>query len=220
MYSQIRRLYDLSVFPITCDWEMPPVNIYKANWLFFSPNLHTSRCSQTQQHPEVACSEASVTPTSIFLCFILLSHFSFAFKSKYCIFFLCFNNICSKGNPGPLALWCSCVAKKAQFQHTALLITGESLLLPIPTEPPNYAALDCDFGTTHCPEELWMSYWWRCSRPSWMELWTAWSVEVVCAHVGEEVGTRWSLRPLWTQIILWFLLIWKTAVQWNPIYAS
>ena len=44
---------------------------------------------------------------------------------------------------------------------------------------------------------------WQCSRPGWMELWATWSGgRCPCSWQGG--GTRWSLRSLPTQTILWF----------------
>ena len=44
---------------------------------------------------------------------------------------------------------------------------------------------------------------WQCSRPGWMELWATWAGgRCPCSCRG--VGTRWALRSLPTQTILWF----------------
>ena len=40
------------------------------------------------------------------------------------------------------------------------------------------------------------------SRPGWMGLWAIWSSRCPCLQQG--AGTRWSLRSLPTQTILWF----------------
>ena len=44
---------------------------------------------------------------------------------------------------------------------------------------------------------------WKCSRPGWMGLWATWS-SGRCPCPQQGVGTRWSLRFLPTQTILWF----------------
>ena len=60
------------------------------------------------------------------------------------------------------------------------------------------------WGTgTGCPEKLWMSHTWKCSRPGWMGLGATWS-SGRCPCPWQRVVTRLSLRFLPTQAILWF----------------
>lgn len=56
-------------------------------------------------------------------------------------------------------------------------------------------------------EKLWMYCSWRCSRLGWMVHWATWSRAQFSSwqhSLWQEVGTKWSLRSLPTQIILWF----------------
>lgn len=57
---------------------------------------------------------------------------------------------------------------------------------------------------TVCPEEMWTSHVWRCSRPSWMQLWTAWNNSAGCLCLWQRAGSIQSLKSLPIQIILWF----------------
>lgn len=55
---------------------------------------------------------------------------------------------------------------------------------------------------TGCPEK-WISLLWKRSRPRWLGLWASCSPER-CPCPWQGAGTRWSIRSVPTQAILWF----------------
>ena len=60
---------------------------------------------------------------------------------------------------------------------------------------------------TGCPEKLWMPHPLRCWRPCWMGPWAASSAEWQ-PFPQQGHGTKWSLRFLPSQAILWFYYFW------------
>ena len=71
------------------------------------------------------------------------------------------------------------------------------------------------WGTgTGSPEKLWLPRPWKCSGLGWMGLWATWS-SGRCPCPWQGLGTRWSLKSLPTQPILWFYDFSFYSAYWN-----
>ena len=54
-----------------------------------------------------------------------------------------------------------------------------------------------------CPEKLCVPHPWRCSRPGWMGPWATWA-NGWQSYQWQGIGSRWSVRSLLLQAIVWF----------------
>ena len=87
-----------------------------------------------------------------------------------------------------------------QIQQSAGKLQVDQIFPWVPPQMLCHCLADCFI---HCPEKLWMPPHRKCSRPGWRGLWATWS-SGRCPCPWQGVGTRWYLRALPTQTILWF----------------